>query len=96
MNDQEIKTKAIHDLLFFLKGIQKLDVHVFLQNHAWMGEKGEHGWFKVGVFGTIYEAFQYLTVPNMHAIKRANGNYCLKGKVFKMRDVMDCFQRLKK
>jgi len=61
-----------------------------------MREKSKYRGLETGFFGTIYEAFQYLAVTHVHSVKCANGNHSLMWKVFKMRNVMDCFQLIKK
>ena len=61
-----------------------------------MGEKSEYRGFQVCGFGIIYEAFQYLSVTEMYSIESADGDNRLIWNVFEERNVLDCFQAIKK
>jgi len=60
-----------------------------------MRKKSEHCRLKPCVFGTICEAFQYLAVSKMYAIKGADCHHRMVRNVLEIRNVMDCFQRNK-
>lgn len=92
MDDQIIQSQTFQNLLFLFEGVQQFDVHIFLQYHSWMREKGEDRGFESGVFGIVCDAFQYLTVAQMHTIKCADGHHSLMRNLLKMRNVLDCFQ----
>lgn len=96
MDNEIVQPQGFQNLFFFLKGVQKLNIHIFLEYHSRMWEKSKHRGFKPGIFGTIYEAFQYLSVPDVYAIKGADSDYCLEWNVLKMSNILDCFQRFKK
>lgn len=61
-----------------------------------MREKGKNRGLETGIFGIVYEEFQYLAVPQMDSIKRSDGNGCLKSRIRKLRNAIDCFHLIEK
>lgn len=57
-----------------------------------MREKGEYCGFEASVFGIVCDAFQYLAMAQVHAIKSTDGHHSLVWNFLKMRNVLDCFQ----
>ena len=96
MDDQIIEPQSFHDLFFLFQGVQKLNIHIFLEHHSRMRKKSKHRRFQVGGFGIIHEAFQYLSVAKMYPVEGSDGDNRLIWNVFEERNVLDCFQAIKK
>lgn len=61
-----------------------------------MGKESEHCGLQTCFFGIICEAFQYFSVTQVHTIKGADGRHCLELDIIEVRNVLDCFQLIKK
>ena len=94
MDYQAIQAQGFQDFRLFFDGVEQFQAAVFLQNHARMGEKSEHGCLHVERPGRPDKPLQNLAMANVHPIEGSDGNHTGPG-ILVFRKATDCYHGIK-